>query len=86
MPTAGSGSVWNVSLSSNSGGIDNLTTVGNFAPVGNVNWTTVSLTMPLDDSVDVTSYVDANNEMLLTVSCSEPGSTQVTTDVYPQAL
>ncbi|CAM9496191.1 unnamed protein product [Scytosiphon promiscuus] len=77
VPTAGSGSVWNVSLGSNSGGIDTLTTIGNFAPAGNVNWTTVSFTMPLDDGVDVTSYVDANNEVVLTVSCSEPGSTQV---------
>lgn len=75
VPTEGSGVFWSVGVSSiGPDGNSTLHTVGDFAAAGSTDWTTVTLTMPVDD---VAGYVDDNNEMLLTVSCSEPGSTQV---------
>ena len=71
MPTPGSGSVWTLSIG-NSGNATAAT--GVFSPVG-TDWTTVSATFPVVG--DVADYVDANGELLITVSCAEPDSTQV---------
>lgn len=71
VPTPDSGSVWTLSL----GNGENATSVtGVFSPVG-TNWTTVSTTFPVVG--DVAGYVDANGEMLISVSCSQLDSTQV---------
>lgn len=76
VPTEGSGGVWSVGVSSiDADGNRTLHTVGDFAAAGSEDWTPVTLTMPV--TADVADYVDDNNEMLLTVSCSEPGTTQV---------
>lgn len=80
VPTAGSGSVWDLSISNSNGGNETSITIGNFAAVGNVNWTTVYFTVPLAaDPVtgSLAHYLNANNEMLLKVTSAEPGSTQV---------
>ncbi|CAM9773846.1 unnamed protein product [Ectocarpus sp. 4 AP-2014] len=75
VPTEGSGGVWSVGVSSiDADGNSTLHTVGDFAAAGSEDWTPVTLTMPV--TADVADYVDDNNEMLLTVSCSEPGTTQ----------
>lgn len=75
MPTEGSGGVWSVGVSSiGEDGNSTLYTVGDFSAAGSDDWTPVTLTMSV---ADVAGYVDDNNEMLLTVSCSEPGTTQV---------
>lgn len=71
MPTPGSGGVWTLSIG-NGGNATAATDV--FSPVG-TDWTTVSTTFPVVG--DVAGYVDANGELLITVSCSEPDSTQV---------
>lgn len=81
VPTEGSGGVWTVGVStSGGGGNDTLYTVGDLAAAGSTDWTAIYLTVPLaadEDTGSLASYVDDNNEMLITLSCSQPGSTQV---------
>lgn len=71
VPTPDSGGVWTLSISGG-GFFTQATDV--FLPVGS-NWTTVSATFLVVG--DATDYVDGNGEILLEVSCDEPGSTQV---------
>lgn len=82
VPTEGSGGVWTVGIGTSGGGDgnDTLYTVGDLAAAGNTDWTTIYLTVPLtaDEATgSLASYMDDNNEMLITLSCSQPGSTQV---------
>lgn len=81
MPEENSGGVWTVGVStSGGGGNDTVYTVGNLAAAGSTDWTTIYVTVPLsaDEATgSLAHYVDDNNEMLVTLSCSQPGSTQV---------
>ncbi|CAM9783979.1 unnamed protein product, partial [Ectocarpus fasciculatus] len=81
VPEENSGGVWTVGVStSGGGGNDTVYTVGNLAAAGSTDWTTIYVTVPLsaDEATgSLAHYVDDNNEMLVTLSCSQPGSTQV---------
>lgn len=70
VPTESSGAVWTLSIDDGNNGSH---VPGIFSSVG-TNWTTVSAEFL---GGDVAGFVDANGEMQLTVSCSEPDSTQV---------
>eukprot|EP00752_Nemacystus_decipiens_P010876 g9669.t1 len=77
VPTPGSGGAWTVGI--NNGGGNDTFPIGDLAPVSN-NWTTVSITVPLtaDEATgSLANYLDANGEMLVTLTSANPDSTQV---------
>lgn len=77
MPTPGSGSAWTVGI--NNGDGNDTYPIGDLALVGN-DWTTVTLTVPLtpdETTGSLANYLDANGEMLITLTSANPDSTQV---------
>jgi len=72
VPTESSGDVWTLSIDNGNNGTH---VPGVFSTVG-TNWTTVSVTFIVDDGA-AAGYVGDNGEIQLSVSCSEPDSTQV---------
>lgn len=78
VPTVGSGSAWAVGINNNGGGNDTYA-IGDLAPAGN-DWTTVTITVPLtpDEATgSLANYLDANGEMLISLTSANPDSTQV---------
>lgn len=77
VPTAGSGDAWTVGISN--GGGNETSTIGDLASVGN-DWTTVTITVPLtpDEATgSLANYLDADGEMLISLTSANPNSTQV---------
>lgn len=77
MPTPGSGGAWTVGISD--GGGNETSPIGDLTPVGN-DWTTVAITVPLTPDAatgSLANYLDANGEMLITLTSANPDTTQV---------
>ena len=72
VPTESSGDVWTLTMDD---GMNGTHAMGVFSAV-DTNWTTASYTFAVEGGA-AASYVGDNGEVRLSVSCSEPDSTQV---------
>lgn len=77
VPTVGAGSAWTVGI--NNGDGNDTYAIGDLERVG-TDWTTVEITVPLTpdgDTGSLANYLDANGEMLISLTSATPGTTQV---------